>query len=253
MFKKILPFALISLSTLLLAACSSTYKASESDKPCRVMKPELQGEYHGTCKKGYAYGEGKAVGTDTYEGEFKKGLPDGDGTYIWNDQKKYVGEFKDGKITGMGKMITMNNGEKNVKQGYWEDGEYIAKEKVDDYKVSTKRNINRVKVEHVGNSKNQVEILFWRNGSNNMNNVENVSVNGSSGSSSQQSNSFLLEGAEFPLDLQVTYKVSRMFSSGGNIGSKGTTSGGSDSSMKMDVRLNMKINRSGYWRVYLYN
>jgi len=32
-----------------------------------------------------------------YEGKFKDGKYDGQGTYTWSDGRKYVGEFKDGK------------------------------------------------------------------------------------------------------------------------------------------------------------
>jgi len=32
-----------------------------------------------------------------YEGEFKDGKYDGQGTYTWSDGRKYVGEWKDGK------------------------------------------------------------------------------------------------------------------------------------------------------------
>ena len=33
-----------------------------------------------------------------YEGEIRKGVPNGKGTLIFTDGKKYVGEFKDGKF-----------------------------------------------------------------------------------------------------------------------------------------------------------
>ena len=32
-----------------------------------------------------------------YVGEFKDGLPNGQGTYTWSDGDKCVGEFKDGE------------------------------------------------------------------------------------------------------------------------------------------------------------
>ena len=38
---------------------------------CEVDKESLKGTYTGDCKKNKAHGKGKAVGMDTYEGEFK--------------------------------------------------------------------------------------------------------------------------------------------------------------------------------------
>ena len=39
---------------------------------CEVLLNDIKGTYDGNCKKGKADGFGKAVGTDTYEGEFKE-------------------------------------------------------------------------------------------------------------------------------------------------------------------------------------
>ena len=40
---------------------------------------------------------------DIYEGTFNdEFMPDGDGVMLYNDQSKYVGQFKEGKKHGMG-------------------------------------------------------------------------------------------------------------------------------------------------------
>jgi hypothetical protein len=50
-----------------------------AQEECKVLMPEISGSYTGKCKKGLAQGKGLAIGTDTYEGRFLKGLPDGTG------------------------------------------------------------------------------------------------------------------------------------------------------------------------------
>ena len=72
-----------TLATLigLLSQTSSTMNIEFND--CRVMVDDIAGSYEGDCYKGKAHGVGKAIGKDTYEGEFKKGYPEGKGTYTW--------------------------------------------------------------------------------------------------------------------------------------------------------------------------
>ena len=41
-----------------------------------------------------------------YEGEFKDGKYDGQGTYTWSDGRKYVGEWLDGKQNGHGTVTS---------------------------------------------------------------------------------------------------------------------------------------------------
>ena len=51
-----------------------------------------------------------------YEGQWKLNQIHGMGTYIWNENKKYVGEFRNGKKHGFGKFYL--NGEL-VYEGTW--------------------------------------------------------------------------------------------------------------------------------------
>ncbi len=61
-----------------------------------MLKPEISLDYHGECKKGLAHGKGEAFGRDHYIGEFKKGWPNGNGLYKWNNGDNYEGEWKKG-------------------------------------------------------------------------------------------------------------------------------------------------------------
>jgi hypothetical protein len=54
------------------------------------------------------YGNG-----DKYVGEFRGGIPDGQGTYTYASGEEYIGEFKDGKFNGRGTFI-YGNGDKYV-------------------------------------------------------------------------------------------------------------------------------------------
>ena len=54
-----------------------------------------------------------------YEGHFKDGLRDGDGTFTWKNGDVYNGEWKCGLQDGLGALIEANGVASN---GYWEDG-----------------------------------------------------------------------------------------------------------------------------------
>ena len=58
---------------------------------------------------------------DTYEGEWRNDMPNGQGTYIFANGDKYVGNFKDDKYNGQG-TYTHANGDKYV--GNYKDDQY---------------------------------------------------------------------------------------------------------------------------------
>lgn len=95
---------------------------------CEVEKDNIKGTYTGDCKKGKAHGKGKAVGTDIYEGDFKNGLPDGQGTYTWNNKNVYAGKFSKGLREGKGIMTLKRiNAQDSVVEGFWKKDVYIGK------------------------------------------------------------------------------------------------------------------------------
>lgn len=94
---------------------------------CAVEKAELKGTYTGDCKKGKATGKGKAVGTDTYEGGFAAGLPEGKGTYRWSNGNEFTGEFVKGLKQGKGKLTyKRTNNKDSVVEGYWKKDVYAG-------------------------------------------------------------------------------------------------------------------------------
>ena len=71
--------------------------------------------------KKVAYVSGNEEGT--YEGEWKDGQPNGQGTWTAPRGSNYVGEWKDFERNGQGTM-TYANGKKEV--GEFKDGEYVG-------------------------------------------------------------------------------------------------------------------------------
>ncbi len=92
---------------------------------CKVLDPNLLGVYTGDCKNGKAEGQGKSVGLHSYEGEFKAGLPDGEGIYTDEKGSVFKGQFKKGKREGYGEYI-IKNGMDSVLTGYWKKNVYVG-------------------------------------------------------------------------------------------------------------------------------
>lgn len=129
---------------------------------CKVKLEAISGTYEGGCKKKLADGVGVAKGKDTYEGEFKKGLPNGKGVYTWGNLDVYEGMFVKGKKEGEGKFTAKENNE--VITGFWNDDEYIGKDK-DPYKVLSRGTMAKsVKARRLSAERNQVDIIFQDQG-----------------------------------------------------------------------------------------
>lgn len=111
----------ISLALLLLSFCAYS-------QTCEVDRESLKGTYTGDCKKNKAHGKGKAVGTDTYEGDFKNGIPDGNGKYTWANKNVFEGRYVKGLREGKGIMTFKNqNAQDSVVEGFWKKDAYIGK------------------------------------------------------------------------------------------------------------------------------
>jgi len=104
---------------LLLLLTASPLSAAE----CRVIDPELQGEYQGGCRKGLAHGEGVAKGTAEYRGAFRNGLKDGHGIKTWAWGDRYEGGFVGDRRQGTGSYL-WGNGSPWAGERY--EGDYVA-------------------------------------------------------------------------------------------------------------------------------
>ncbi len=111
---------IVVLGSFIITPCSYAQN-------CKVLDKDLVGTYTGDCKNGKAEGVGKAVGTNTYEGEFKLGYPDGVGMYTDVKGNSYKGSFKKGKREGDGVAVVMNEkGEPTTVKGFWKKDKYIG-------------------------------------------------------------------------------------------------------------------------------
>jgi hypothetical protein len=118
---------------------------------CAVLLEPLKGTYEGDCKKNKADGKGTAAGEDTYTGEFKAGLPDGFGKYVWKNGDWYEGQWKKGLREGQGKMFYADKKDKDSLQtGFWKKDKYIGKYEKPWIIHNKTPDVSRVDVTHSG-------------------------------------------------------------------------------------------------------
>lgn len=82
------------------------------------------------CPNGAAASWNNCTGTtelpngDRYVGNFRNGLPDGIGTYYWQNGRQYSGEIKNARASGKGKFTTLAN---IIYEGDFIDGKIVGK------------------------------------------------------------------------------------------------------------------------------
>lgn len=116
------------LSIIIVAFFCSCNLFAQQSTECKVDWPALKGSYTGDCKNGYAHGKGEARGTQHYAGQFKNGLPNGQGTYYYCDSIYHAGNFQDGIKEGKGATYYVRTGKPDsVVKGYWSADVYRGK------------------------------------------------------------------------------------------------------------------------------
>jgi hypothetical protein len=203
--KKAIPIILMILCSLIILG----------QKPvtisCKVLMESISEEYEGECKKNLAHGKGIAKGVDTYEGEFKKGWPHGEGIYTWASGDVYEGNWKSGQRDGKG-TLTINLVENDsIIDGYWKDDKYIGeKQRATEYKILEREGIDRVNFYKVDETLDEIEIHFYRLGSNLV--VDNLFYHMTTGS---ESTTFIgYKDVEFPVECMMTYTISNAYGYG---------------------------------------
>ncbi len=174
-------------------------KAQDS---CRVLVPNLQGTYIGSCKKGLAHGKGSAKGTDSYTGFFKKGIPDGSGKYTWSDGSVYEGDWLKGKRDGEGIYRSLKDGKEIVQDGIWNEDQYVGPKPLLP-KVIQKMNITSVNFSRTMDG-NAINIRITQSG--NTQPVEDLNLVGSSGVEFNYGSITGFQNVNFPFQCKLTYK-----------------------------------------------
>jgi len=190
-------------SILLLTFLTLFYFSGYSQEECKVLLPELVGVYEGKCKKGLASGKGKAVGKDTYEGQFLKGLPDGSGTYYWANGDVYQGDWLFGKRDGVGIFTFQYDGKDSVQAGLWQQDEYKGPVPAKP-KVNYMTNVDRYTFLKYGNNQNKVMVNILQNGIPNKT-IERFNIISSGGSEIRSGTSVGYDYIVFPVTIKVNY------------------------------------------------
>ena len=132
-----------------------------NSQTCEVDKESLKGTYTGDCKKDKAHGKGKAVGIDTYEGEFKNGVPDGQGTYTWGNKNVFEGKFIKGLREGKGKMTMKREGaQDSVVEGFWKKDAYIGKYEKPYIVHSKTGSVRNVEIQYTSDPLARIKIII---------------------------------------------------------------------------------------------
>lgn len=204
-----------------------------SQDECKVLVPQISNQYIGKCKKGLASGKGLAIGIDRYQGTFKKGYPDGKGTYTWSNGEVYTGEWLQGERNGIGEFSYVKDGKAAFKSGVWESDLYIGPvpEKP---KIIYTLGIEKYYFQRQGDG-NQITINFYISGSNN-NSIEDLSVLTSSGTMFRTGGTVGVEAIVFPLTCKVSYySWNKMHTS------------------RVQSRFEFQITQKGRWILNLHN
>lgn len=173
---------------------------------CRVLMPEISGSYTGKCKKGLAHGKGLAVGTDTYEGRFTKGLPNGIGKYTWEDGRIYEGDWSKGVRNGKGSMIYPRTGEDSIVAGIWKDDAYIGKEIIPPYRVTKTQGIVRSSIRKANEVGSGFSVTLYLAGRFNTD-IESFSMEADSGEEFVSGRKHGIENAIVPYSVSIKYRV----------------------------------------------
>lgn len=175
----------------------------------RVLLPSITGTYKGSCIKGLADGQGEANGIDQYTGEFRKGLPDGVGTYVWHSGEIYTGEWKRGMRNGKGELLFKYFDRDSVLAGVWKDDKYVGERAVQPYVIEYRNSIGRVTCMKIGD-RPYVRYKFSRGGEES-DNISNLLMQGSSGAEKMSTTFTGFESATFPFRGKVTFNAPNAF------------------------------------------
>lgn len=215
---------------LLLIFTWGSYAFGQSD--CKVSLPDISGTYIGDCRKGLAHGKGVAQGKDLYEGQFVKGLPEGNGTYTWEGRTSfYEGQWKDGMRDGKGKMVTVDT----TITGYWKANHYVGKELISSYVINSVLGVSRSTFKKSISSLDGVKMRIMQGGMDNIT-IQDFSLAYDSGDEYRNGPIIGIQNVRFPLRVYVRYRTWNQLHSA-----------------QYDVFFDFSINEPGSWDVVITN
>ncbi len=173
---------------------------------CKVLIPELSGTYTGGCKKGLAHGKGLAMGIDSYEGRFTKGLPNGLGKYTWEDGTRYEGYWSKGVRDGKGTMTYPRAGEDSIVAGIWNDDEYMGKEIIPPYRITRTQGIVRSSIRKVNEVGSGFSLTLYLAGRFNTD-IESFFIDADNGEEFVSGRKHGIENATAPYSVSIKYRV----------------------------------------------
>ncbi|MGJ8658736.1 MAG: hypothetical protein ACSHWV_02710 [Cellulophaga fucicola] len=174
---------------------------------CKVLDKNLNKSYLGNCKKGKADGTGVAKGIDIYAGEFKKGWPDGKGTYTWENGNSFEGFFKKGNKEGEGKMIyKTNTTNDSIVTGFWKKNKYVGLYKDPFKKIEKSQNVTAIRVVKTTSTHSKVRLYVRVDNTSVLNPNFNIIVQQGTYQNIQNQNNFVeLTNVTFPFRFKATY------------------------------------------------
>jgi len=182
---------------------------SQGQNECQVLKSEISLEYKGECKNGLAHGNGEAFGLDHYKGKFKKGYPDGEGTYNWGTGEVYEGQWKNGLRHGKGEYSYFVNNKDTTIVGKWVKDKFVDTDTGSRaYQITYKNNIGRVTVNSLGPG-DRIKIKIMRNGSDLP--VSELTLAGDTGTTNTSLQFMGFEHIQYPFSGRITFSAPNDF------------------------------------------
>jgi len=189
-------FLLLFLSPLIL-----------SQRPrCLVLLPEINTSYEGRCRNGLAHGLGIATGLDEYNGFFRRGLPHGEGQYVYANGDIYEGGWKDGLKHGKATFFIAEADSSYT--GIWKNGEFVRSVYAHEtrevkYQIRLRRNYDRARFYRMGDG---VKVIFkFTDSTGRGRSVSNLLIDGSSGSYYNLGREVGYDNIHFPFDGKVRF------------------------------------------------
>jgi hypothetical protein len=166
------------LISCVLMQISMVFGTYAQEKDCEVTVEGLNTEYTGDCKRGLAHGEGTAKGEiGEYVGKFKKGSPTGLGKMSYVNGITYEGGWKSGLKHGEGVMMFPKD---SVLKGFWKEDRYIGEYEFP-YEIVSNYGSAKMRFKKVNDTGQSLQLDFLRQGKFNMGDVLDLSLQNDSG------------------------------------------------------------------------